>query len=277
MSMSHEPSPTPVPGKPPFFRQAAVLWTAGVIGTVAVTPYLTELLSEEFAKAEVKTGLGLVALTGIFILQTAVLLGVTVGVGLWAARKVGLRAPVSEALVQHQPVGPVVKQFAILSVVVGTATGFVVILLDLLVFQPLLKGAELPKLTEPALWKGALASLYGGIVEELLCRLFLLSVLALVLMWLSGTRDGLRPWVFWTANVLAALLFGLGHLPAAASLLPLTPVWVTRILILNALPGVVVGWLFWKRGLEAAMLAHGVADLVLHVATPAVLRAADSS
>jgi membrane protease YdiL (CAAX protease family) len=247
------------------------LWVAGVIGTVAVTPYLTDLLSEQFTKAEAETGLGLVALAAIFVLQTAVLLGVTVVVGLWAARKVGLRAPVSEALVQRQPVGPVVKQFAILSVVVGLATGLVVILLDLLVFQPLLKGAELPKLTEPALWKGALASLYGGIVEELLCRLFLLSVLALLLTWLSRTRDGLRPWVFWTANVLAALLFGLGHLPAAASLLPLTPVWVTRVLVLNAVPGVVVGWLFWKRGLEAAMLAHGAADIVLHVVTPAVL------
>lgn len=273
MSMSHEPSPTPGPGKPPFFRQAAVLWTAGVIGTVAVTPYLTDLLGDEFAKAEAKTGLGTVALAAVFVLQTAVLLGVTVVVGLWAARKVGLRAPVSAALVRGQPVGPVVKQFAILSVVVGTATGLVVILLDLLVFQPLLRGAELTKLTEPALWKGALASLDGGIVEELLCRLFLPSVLALLLTWLSGTRDGLRPWAFWTANLLAALLFGLGHLPAAASLLPLTPVIVARVLILNAVPGLVMGWLFWRRGLEAAMLAHGVADIVLHVATPAILGA----
>ena len=262
---------TPDPEKSPFFRQAAVLWAAGVLGTVAVTPYLTELLSEQFAKAEAETGLSLVVLAAIFVAQTAVLLGVAVVVGLWAARKVGLRAPVSEALVQRQPVGPVVKHFAIRSMVVGTATGVVVILLDLSVFQPLLKGAELPKVAEPALWKGALASLYGGIVEELLCRLFLLSVLALLLTWLSGTRDGLRPWAFWTANLLAALLFGVGHLPAAASLLPLTPVIVVRVLILNAVPGLVMDWLYRKRGLEAAMLAHGIADLILHVATPAIV------
>jgi membrane protease YdiL (CAAX protease family) len=120
------------------------------------------------------------------------------------------------------------------------------------------------------LWKGALASLYGGITEELLCRLFLLSALALLLAWLLGTRDGLRSWTFWTANLLAALLFGFGHLPATARLLPLTPLVVTRALIHNGLPGLAMGWLFWRRGLESAMLAHGVTDIVLHVLTPAI-------
>jgi hypothetical protein len=32
------------------------------------------------------------------------------------------------------------------------------------------------------------------------------------------------------------------------------------------------GWLYWRRGLEAAMLAHGIASFVLHVAAPGGLR-----
>src|SRR5262249_15142134 len=92
----------------------------------------------------------------------------------------------------------------------------------------------------------------------------------LLLTCLSRTRDGLRAWTFWTANLLAALLFGLGHLPATASLLPLTPLVVTRALILNGLIGLPLGWLFWKRGLESAMLAHGAADIALNVVRPAV-------
>jgi membrane protease YdiL (CAAX protease family) len=248
-----------------------------MIGTVAVMPYAMELTSEQFEKAVTKTGLSAAALVAISILQTAVLLAVAVSVGLWAARKSSLRAPVSEALVRRQPIGPVVKEFAVLSLIVGTAAGLVVVLLDLLAFQPLMRGAELPKLTEPALWKGALASLYGGITEELLCRLFLLSALALLLTWLSRTRDGLRTWTFWTANLLAALIFGLGHLPATASLLPLTPLVVSRALILNGLLGLAMGWLFWKRGLESAMLAHGVGDIVLHVVTLALVAAAHST
>ena len=43
---------------------------------------------------------------------------------------------------------------------------------------------------------------------------------------------------------------------------------VARTVLLNAVAGVVFGWLYWKRGLEMAMLAHFGGDLVLHVAAP---------
>jgi membrane protease YdiL (CAAX protease family) len=71
--------------------------------------------------------------------------------------------------------------------------------------------------------------------------------------------------VFWIANVLAAVLFGLGHLPATSLQVPLTPLVVTRAVVLNGLLGIVFGWLYWKRGLEAAIISHFSADLVLHV------------
>jgi hypothetical protein len=34
--------------------------------------------------------------------------------------------------------------------------------------------------------------------------------------------------------------------------------------------GAAFGWLYWKKGLEAAMIAHGSADVVLHVLGPLV-------
>ena len=39
-------------------------------------------------------------------------------------------------------------------------------------------------------------------------------------------------------------------------------------LLLNGVAGVAFGWLYWKRGLEMAMLAHFSADIVLHVIAP---------
>jgi hypothetical protein len=71
--------------------------------------------------------------------------------------------------------------------------------------------------------------------------------------------------------VVAAALFAVGHLPATAALLPLTPLVVVRALVLNGLSGLVFGWLTWKRGILAAMLAHFSADIVLHTVVP-VLR-----
>jgi membrane protease YdiL (CAAX protease family) len=38
----------------------------------------------------------------------------------------------------------------------------------------------------------------------------------------------------------------------------------------NGLAGVVFGWLYWRRGLLAAMVAHLTFDLVLHVIVPAL-------
>jgi membrane protease YdiL (CAAX protease family) len=93
-----------------------------------------------------------------------------------------------------------------------------------------------------------------------------MSFLAWVGRFISKTADG-KPTsaVLWTANILAAVLFGLGHLPATALLVPLTPVVVVRGIVLNRLAGVAFGWLYMKHGLESAMLSHLSADLVLHV------------
>jgi len=119
----------------------------------------------------------------------------------------------------------------------------------------------------------------GGIVvakqitEELLTRLFLLSLFALgARRLLTPTAEGLPAAPFWVANGLAALLFGLGHIPGALASVPLTPaVWAYAI-VLNGICGMVFGWLYWRKGLEAAMVAHFMVDIVLHVIWPALER-----
>jgi len=49
------------------------------------------------------------------------------------------------------------------------------------------------------------------------------------------------------------------------SLVPLTPLVILRTVVMNGLLGIVLGWLYWKRGLEAAMISHFSADIILHV------------
>ncbi len=65
-----------------------------------------------------------------------------------------------------------------------------------------------------------------------------------------------RPRLVWAAIILAAVLFGLGHLPALAGMVTLTPLIVFRTVLLNALGGLLFGWLFWRRNLETAIVAH---------------------
>jgi membrane protease YdiL (CAAX protease family) len=67
--------------------------------------------------------------------------------------------------------------------------------------------------------------------------------------------------VMWFSILLAALLFGVLHLPAVATLTPLTSLLVARTVLLNAFGGVVFGWLYWRRSLEAGMVAHATAHI----------------
>jgi len=97
-----------------------------------------------------------------------------------------------------------------------------------------------------------------------------LSLLALlfrtIARWGSSDATAVLPsGVFWAANIVTALLFGLGHLPATAAIVPLTAPLVVRAVVLNGAAGLVFGWLYKRFGLEWAMASHFGADLVLHV------------
>jgi membrane protease YdiL (CAAX protease family) len=70
--------------------------------------------------------------------------------------------------------------------------------------------------------------------------------------------------------VIAAIVFGLGHLPATAMAMEITPAVILRAVLLNGILGVVFGWLFYRKGLEFAMISHFSVDIVLHVLLPLV-------
>jgi membrane protease YdiL (CAAX protease family) len=95
-------------------------------------------------------------------------------------------------------------------------------------------------------------------------RLGLFTVFAWLFAKLSRAAD-LRPSTkaLWGANFVVAILFGLGHLPATAYVMTLTPLVVLRAVALNGIAGLTFGYLYWKRGLESAMLAHLTTDVML--------------
>jgi membrane protease YdiL (CAAX protease family) len=132
---------------------------------------------------------------------------------------------------------------------------------------PFVKAARVP------IWKRLLACFYGGIDEEVLTRLFLLSLFAwLGVRFFQQSKTRLLPGSFWIANFVVAILFGLGHLPAASRIMQITPEVVVLALTLNGIAAVSFGYLYWKRGLESAMIAHVCADFMLYVVGPAFLK-----
>jgi membrane protease YdiL (CAAX protease family) len=104
-------------------------------------------------------------------------------------------------------------------------------------------------------------------------RFFLLSLFLWVLK--KITRDASpqpRAGIFWTANIIVAVIYAAGHIPAAKSLMTLTPIVLTAVLLPTGVFALAFGYLTWKRGIEAAILAHFSSDFIAHVLGPMILR-----
>ena len=248
-----------------------ILLVAAVIATLLVLPYVLEIQSSVVDLS--KLGIPLPVLIALQTVQTALIFAIVIFAGLFFAGRVGLNTPILDSLTRGESVADRIRAILPLSIILGVVTTLLVLGLEFLYFQPAMvkefgdtAAALNLKTSQPAAWKGFLASFYGGIAEEIQLRLFVMSLLAWLGKFISKTAEG-KPTnlIFWVANILAAVLFGLGHLPTTALLVPLTALVVTRAIVLNGLIGIVCGWLYWKHGLESAMVAHFSADIVLHV------------
>lgn len=114
---------------------------------------------------------------------------------------------------------------------------------------------------------GVIASiLYGGIIEEVLMRLFFMSLIAFVIWKLFArkySKDNIPTAVFLLANVIAALAFAALHLPATVSIFcGLTPIIVFRCFLLNGSFAIIFGELYRRYGILYAMMSHGVFHIV---------------
>jgi hypothetical protein len=259
----------------PFWTTALVLWILAIAGAVLLMPYLATLENKAFAEAAAKNHMPVRQLLAFTVAQSAATTAIAVLLGLWASRKLGLTTPLITALVTRKsPAGKVLPTL-LLAFALGVVFAVALWTLDHFVFAPipsvalLIHNAETGSAKTSAL-QGFMASFYGGLDEEILIRLCVMSVLALIFRtitrMLGRNREVALPnGVFWVANVLAAVAFGLGHLPATAALAPLSMALAIRAVVLNGTVGILFGVLYRRYGLEWAMASHFGVDMVVHV------------
>ena len=257
--------------KRPFnWKLFSIVWGAAFVGAIAIIPFALAFQAAALEAADLPLPLWQLVILGLG--QSAVLIGFAAGIGLLLAGRVGLGLPLVEAWLKKEPIRKRLQGALGRPIVGGVLVACVIVGLELLIFVPLLTGSgiTLPENPEGPVWQSLLASLYGGITEEVLVRLFLMTLLVWIGAVLTRSKTG-QPSsvVLWIAIVLAAIAFGLGHLPATAALgLPLNGLVITRAVLLNGVGGVLFGALYVRRGLESAMLAHYAADIMLLVVIP---------
>jgi len=244
----------------PRLRLGFLLWLSGMPGVVLIS---VTMLPQLLRQAPLPAPMGLVIAASIA--QSAALLGLAVWAGVSLAPRVGFRAPAFEALAAGHPGGSALRPQLVPGLAAGAASGILLFLVSRLAPAALVeaqKSFEAPVLARV---------LYGGVTEELLLRWGFMSALAWLLWRFIQKRQGLpRAALVWAAIVLSALAFGAGHLPAASALTGgLAIPTVIYVVGANTLFGIVFGYLFWRWGLEAAMLAHASAHVVNFVASGA--------
>jgi membrane protease YdiL (CAAX protease family) len=162
------------------------------------------------------------------------------------------------------------REWFLRPLIVGVIGGVILVIVDLLITRY----SDFGGFPHPAFPGSILASLTAGIGEEILFRLFMLSLWAVLLSWLLGKlfdKKNSRPWALWAANIIAALAFAAGHLSSAMYFFGVsTPVElpvqvILMIFALNGFVGILAGWLFITEGLIAAAGVHFWADIVWHV------------
>ena len=238
-------------------RIGAVLLAGCAIGAAAIIPYQMHILAS--ARPEIAAATPLPVFILIMLFNALLVWGAAIAIGLWLRPRTGLPMPWLEAWAARRPL-PSLAPIA-MAAAIGLLTGLAIRAIDATFYDGLVE------ITAPPLWTRILAALYGGINEEVLLRFFGMSVIAAFLGAIAGQRPP-GPTLRALSIILAALLFATGHLSLTELSAPLSASVVARPLLLNGIAGAVFGWLTFKRGFEAAILAHFFADIALHVLAP---------
>ena len=193
------------------------------------------------------------------LVNPTVFLLISVVVGIALFEKVNLTVPVISSLLEKdcQNANTVFAEQLKFGVSLGFLAGAVVVLMS-----------SIPALSEQfnAYYSNLEVTLlarfgYGGITEELLLRFGLMTLF----VWLiSKLTKRLNDTTYWVAIILSTALFALGHFPAVFAAVPNpTTLFLVFVLVGNSIISLSCGWLYWKKGLEAAIIAHAFAHVAM--------------
>lgn len=236
-----------------YWKTVLFFTVVGAVGGFGVGLYLMDTYPEDMVQELLAQGMTPVLLALVTAVQSA-LYGLVLGtVGIWLAKKTGLWK--DERSIGGKPL--------LYTVIISVIGGLALILPDVFFF-----GKHIPAIAESYAAKPTIPYLvatitYGAVIEEVMLRLFLMSLLVFLLWKLFQPKRELPSTaVVVSANIVAALLFAAEHLPTTAVMMGLTPMIVLRCFLLNGTFGLAFGWLYRKYGLRYAMLAHGGCHIV---------------
>ena len=226
---------------------------AGLVGGFLVGIFLMDSYPAEVQQQILDQGINDMMLGAITAVQS-VGYGLVLGaVGIVLGKKIGVWK--DETHITKKPL--------MIAIAISVVGGLVMILSDMLFFGRYCEPIMASYAAKPTLAFFAGAVIYGAVIEEVMLRLFMMSLFAFLLHKLLWRKHETTPVAaLVAANIIAALLFSAGHLPATFILLGSSPLIIFRCFLLNGGLGLMFGWLYRKHGLRYAMIAHGGCHII---------------
>lgn len=236
-----------------YWRTLLFFAAVGLVGGFFTGLFVLESYPEELQQEALAQGLTPIVMAIITAMQAAgygALLGTA---GIWLGKKTGLWK--DETHFAKKPL--------LVTLAIALVGGLALILPDLFFFGKYNEVIMNSYATKPSIPYIIGSVLYGGVIEEVMLRLFWMSLVAF-LLWKLFAKSEEKPTVaiLIVANIVAALLFAAGHLPATLMMIGSSPLILFRCFLLNGGFGLLFGYLYRKHGLRYAMLAHGGCHIV---------------
>ena len=220
---------------------------AGLVGGFCTGLYVLDSYPPEMQQEALAQGLTPTIMALVTAIQAAgygIVLGI---IGILLGKKTGLWK--DETHFAKKPL--------LITLAIALIGGLALILPDLLFFGKYNEAIMNSYAAKPTVVYIVGAILYGGVIEEVMLRLFFMTVIAFVL-WKLFARKAEKPTlaILVVSNIIAALLFAAGHLPATFMAIGNSPLILFRCFLLNGGFGLLFGYLYRKHGLRYSMLAH---------------------
>jgi hypothetical protein len=213
------------------------VWIAAMIGVLFYLPMIPKLIP-----ASTRLPFPMNTILWIAFLQYAILTAAFSAVGAWLTPKIGFQAHTADVTIRKRVFLKTLKT----QMIYGVPTGFAGAVAARLIAPGFI--AYLNRFTVPS------RLFYGGLTEEVIMRWCIMTVFVWVLWRVIQRGTGIpEDRIVLSGVVLSQMLFAAGHFPALIKLGIGNPWWSVLTIFIVSLPW---GWLFWKKGLEAAFIAH---------------------
>lgn len=199
-----------------------------------------------------------------YLIGPTISLIIAVTVGTLLHDKVNLRLPLFDNLVGRKEKSEKSEiKGIVLYGITGGIIGGLLITGIIIAFSPILPSDLLDAIQSNRV--GLITRVFSGaITGEILHRFGFMTFL----VWLGYKMSGkLSPSTYWTAIIVSVILFGAAQLTPTLIIGGTPPASLLFYhLLVSGTSVTIAGWLYWKKGLEAAIITHVVANVIMVLA-----------